>query len=171
MTSVRICPADLADLPEVKRLLYELDALHARLHPAHFRCGPGPSRTEQELRRAVVGPDQTVLLARVGAPGRTPRAGEVYGLIHLRLQDAPLSPSVRPVRRACVEALYVARPYRRQGWGRQLMEQGARWAAQRGACQLVLTVWHGNEAAQAFYERLGCRPVNTALTLDIAQSV
>jgi ribosomal protein S18 acetylase RimI-like enzyme len=37
------------------------------------------------------------------------------------------------------------------------------WARDRGAEEVVLTVWSGNEAAAAFYQRLGYRRISQAL--------
>ena len=43
------------------------------------------------------------------------------------------------------------------------MSAAAAWARERGATELVLTVWAGNTAAEAFYERLGYGVVSRAL--------
>ena len=43
------------------------------------------------------------------------------------------------------------------------MNAAAAWARERGAAEIVLTVWAGNAAAEAFYERLGYGVVSRAL--------
>lgn len=85
----------------------------------------------------------------------------------VRIYDTPADPSMLPRRRAHVEALVVDRHHRRNGIGTTLMRAAAAWSRERGAAELVLTVWAGNAAAEAFYERLGYRVVSRALAKPI----
>ena len=66
-------------------------------------------------------------------------------------------------RRAHVEALVVDERHRRAGIGTALMNAATDWARARGAVEIVLTVWAGNAAAEAFYGRLGYRIISRAL--------
>jgi ribosomal protein S18 acetylase RimI-like enzyme len=68
-----------------------------------------------------------------------------------------------PRRRAHVEALVVDERHRRAGVGTALMDAANSWARERGAVEILLTVWDGNAAAEAFYQRLGYRVVSRAL--------
>jgi ribosomal protein S18 acetylase RimI-like enzyme len=52
---------------------------------------------------------------------------------------------------------------RRRGCGRALMDASQKWAKQKGAEQIVLTVWSGNRDAEAFYARLGFTQVSQVL--------
>jgi len=72
-----------------------------------------------------------------------------------------------PRRRAHVEALVVDERHRRAGVGRSLMAAATAWARERGAVEIVLTVWAGNAVADAFYARLGYRVVSQALSKTI----
>jgi ribosomal protein S18 acetylase RimI-like enzyme len=53
--------------------------------------------------------------------------------------------------------LFVARPFRRGGVGRRLMEAAHAFARARGAATVELDTAHTNTAAQALYESLGYR--------------
>ena len=47
------------------------------------------------------------------------------------------------------------------------MDEVARWARRQGAAELVLTVWAGNRAAEAFYERLGYGALSRVLSAKL----
>lgn len=55
--------------------------------------------------------------------------------------------------------LYVQRPFLRQGVGRALLAEAERIACGRGADDVWLTAWVGNERALAFYRAQGYRDV------------
>lgn len=57
-----------------------------------------------------------------------------------------------------LKELYVERRWRGYGLGQRLMQAVARRAVKRGAGRLQWAVLAGNQAAQAFYQRLGGRP-------------
>ncbi|NEQ43074.1 MAG: GNAT family N-acetyltransferase [Leptolyngbya sp. SIOISBB] len=57
--------------------------------------------------------------------------------------------------RAYLRSMWVAPPYRTCGVGKQLVEAIAEWATAKQASSLYLDVTSNNEAAIAFYHRLG----------------
>ncbi|MCA9665634.1 MAG: GNAT family N-acetyltransferase [Myxococcales bacterium] len=161
-STVSVRSARETDFDELRRLWSALDELHAVIQPEFF-APPGPSghRSRHELRRALTGAERALLVAeRAGADG-------LAGAVHVRIYDAPRDPMIRAVRRAHVEDLIVDETLRRDGVGRELMHAAGQWAKRRGAEQLVLTVWCGNDAAEHFYQSLGYRTVNRVLSLDL----
>ena len=56
--------------------------------------------------------------------------------------------------------LYVDFKARKKGVGRALMEAAAGIALQAGAREMIWSVYHANDLAAAFYERLGARKIN-----------
>lgn len=145
-----IRPYQPADLGALHVLRHEADALHARLLPGFFRV-PRDSR-EPKLERD--GASEILVAAD--------RDG-VHGYVLVRIVDTPAHPAMTPARRAHVETLVVAQGQRRQGHGTRLMREARRWAAGRGATELLLTVWSENDAAAGFYRALGYRPVAQVL--------
>jgi ribosomal protein S18 acetylase RimI-like enzyme len=91
----------------------------------------------------------------------------LLGAVFVRIYDTPADPAMVARRRAHVEALVVDEQHRRAGIGTALMNAAAAWARERGAEEVVLTVWAGNLAAEAFYDRLGYGVVSRALSKPI----
>jgi ribosomal protein S18 acetylase RimI-like enzyme len=149
--------ARVEDWPDVRALWSEIDDLHAMLAPDYFRA---PIRHEEDWRRLLAVTSGAVLVAEAARAGRR---AEVVGVVLVRLYDTPPDPAMVPRRRAHVETLVVGREHRRRGIGRDLMNEATAWARRHGAVELVLTVWDGNRDAQAFYERLGYRPLSRVL--------
>ncbi|HXJ23665.1 MAG TPA: GNAT family N-acetyltransferase [Polyangia bacterium] len=143
------------DWPGAEALLREVDDLHAALAPSFFRSGP---RAELEWRRLLSDPNAVAVVAVEQNP-----AGPLVGMVAARVYDTPAEPAMLPRRRAHVETLVVAARCRRRGIGRRLLIAAGDWARARGAVEIVLTAWEGNEAADAFYQRLGYRVLSRVL--------
>jgi ribosomal protein S18 acetylase RimI-like enzyme len=106
-----------------------------------------------------------MLVAEGGSEGRAEQGAlPIVGAISVRAYDTPTDPTMVPRRRAHVEALVVDERHRRAGVGTALMAAATGWARERGAKEVVLTVWAGNAVAEAFYARLGYQVVSSALS-------
>jgi ribosomal protein S18 acetylase RimI-like enzyme len=67
--------------------------------------------------------------------------------------------SDRAARNLHIVDLYVGFAGRKRGAGRALMTAAARIAYEEGAQELVWAVYHANDLAAAFYERLGAQRI------------
>ena len=134
-----------------------MDTLHARMLPRFFRRPPegAPPRSRAEVERLLRAPDELLRVAVL--------ADEIVGLCHAQVYDTPPQPALTPCRRTHLDSLIVAEHAQRRGVGRRLVEDAAAWGRTRGASELVLTVWAGNEGAERFYAALGFTPVNAVL--------
>lgn len=159
VSAFQIRPATEADLPGLQRLFHDLDSLHASLQPAFFRVPLGLPRAPQALARLLRGREEALFVAEA--------AGELCGLVSVRVYHTPPGAGMRPLLRAHIEDLVVDEARRRRGCGRALLERAMAWARAQDAAQVVLTVWSGNSEADAFYRRLGYQPVNTVLGFDL----
>jgi ribosomal protein S18 acetylase RimI-like enzyme len=146
------------DWDGARALWREVDDLHASLAPAYFREAARALAEWRELLGAV---DAAVFVAEAEAEGRADPA--IVGIVSVRIYETPPDPAMVPRRRGHVEMLVVSAAHRRRGLGARLMEEVAAWARRQGAAELVLTVWDGNRAAEAFYERLGYRALSRVL--------
>ena len=142
------------DWPGVQALLREIDELHAALAPSFFRSAP---RAEMDWRRLLAYAHAAVFVSAEAT------LHPVVGLIVVRLYDTPAEQYMQPRRRGHVETVVVTARRRRRGIGRRLLEAASDWARRQGAVEMVLTTWAGNEAADAFYERLGYRVLSSVL--------
>ena len=149
-----IRPANRDDGASVAALLAELDSLHTSLRPDFFRTHPASGatgsirRVSAELLNRFQPDSSSALLLAVR--GRT-----ALGVVHVELRDTPQTPGFAQRRRLLIDSLVVTSRTRRLGVGRKLMEAAERWGKSRGAVQVVLTVWEGNDEATRFYEALG----------------
>jgi GNAT superfamily N-acetyltransferase len=136
----------------------EADERHAALAPSYFRAAePAEGAWRDLLQEGATG----VFIAERG------RGKGASGLVVARVYDTPPDPALVPLRRAHVEVVVVAREARRAGIGRRLMEAVAAWARDRGAAEVVLTVWAGNAEAEAFYARLGYRVLSRVMSAKL----
>jgi ribosomal protein S18 acetylase RimI-like enzyme len=148
------------DWEGARALWREADDLHAALAPAYFRR---TARTEREWRELLTAADTAVFVAEAEGASPSGSARSVAGVVSARVYETPPDPAMVPLRRGHVEMLVVSAAHQRQGLGRLLMAEVAAWARRQGAAELVLTVWAGNRAAEAFYERLGYAPLSRVL--------
>ena len=162
---LEIRPARRSDGDRVRALLAELDALHVQLRPDFFRVHP-PSgatgtigRVSPDLLRSTTDSSTALLLAIRGA--------ETVGLVHVEVRDTPQQPGFTQRRRLLVDSIVVSRSVRRQGVGRRLMVAAEKWGRSRGAAQVVLTVWSGNEEAERFYQSLGFSTVSRSMAREL----
>jgi ribosomal protein S18 acetylase RimI-like enzyme len=144
------------DWDGARALWREVDDLHARLAPAYFREA---ARAEAEWRELLASPDAAVFVAEDGRA----RGHGLVGVVSVRIYETPPDPAMVPLRRGHVEMLVVSAAHRRRGLGARLMDEVASWARRQRAAELVLTVWSGNAAAEAFYARLGYRELSRVL--------
>jgi RimJ/RimL family protein N-acetyltransferase len=137
VTVRRGVPGDAAALVELARAVGE--------EPEGWLISNGEWRTVSEERRYLKAVRRhthaAVFVAEAG--------GEVVGRLSLSRDPHPASEHVADL------GLMVAKPYRRQGIGRALMEAAERWAREVGVRKLELHVFPHNEAAIALYEGLG----------------
>ena len=139
--------SNLQDYEELCEVMAQADALHREAVPRVFRAPKGPARSKEYIRSIITDENAALLVAQ----------GEehIVGLVKVSVRQAPDVPIMVARRYATIDTLVVRREYRRLGVGRVLMQSAERWAQERGASQLELTVWEFNAAAIAFYQELG----------------
>ena len=75
------------------------------------------------------------------------------GYLVLGPADLPLAD--RDARDIEIRRIYLLYRFQHRGLGRRLMDEATQWARQRGCRRLLLGVYSRNEAALAFYAKMG----------------
>lgn len=142
-------PGDVADIMELSSGLFREDA--ERRDPFM-----NLSWLEEEGREYFVGLvvcDRSLcLLAEF--------AGESIGYL---AGHAGEKSTLRPVKVAELESMYVREGHRGRGVGAELVDEFLGWASSRGAERVSVAAYATNEHAIRFYERSGFRPKSVVL--------
>jgi ribosomal protein S18 acetylase RimI-like enzyme len=144
---LRIREAVAADYADICEILDEADALHREHLPHIFQKPSGPVRDQEYILGLIADENAGLFLAQAG--------NQVVGLVCVLAREAPAVPTFVPRRYATVDSLVVKRNFRRLGIGRALMERAHAWAQAKGLDRIELHVWEFNQAATAFYDKLG----------------
>ena len=91
-------------------------------------------------------------------------SGGVVGYLASRLSEGT---SLRPVRVATLESMYVREEFRVQGVGAKLVEKFLSWAEEREAQRASVMAYVANRDAVRFYEREGFSPKSLSLERDV----
>jgi ribosomal protein S18 acetylase RimI-like enzyme len=142
-----IRPATIDDYAALDIIYSEVEQLHRAALPQIFRAPHGPALS-REYFEAVLADEQSAWLVAA-------HQGELLGFVTVRMVQAPERPILLPRRYAEVNNLAVHGPCRRLGIGQALLQRAEQWAAERQLSEIELNVWEFNQAAVAFYEKLG----------------
>lgn len=152
-------PLDEHDYTGFAALVREGDALHHDALPGLILPPDQARRSEADFRTLLDAPD-VLLLGAV-------EAAELAGLIRACYRETAAGRLHAGRRIVVIDELVVGSGFRRRGIGRALMTAAQDWAASKGAEAVELRVYEFNEAARAFYERLGYRTMLRGLSRPI----
>jgi ribosomal protein S18 acetylase RimI-like enzyme len=157
--TVEIRSATMRDYDAICALLAQVDALHRSAQPDQF-AEAVPAREKAYLQSWLDTPDKQLWVAE--------RDNAVVGLVMFYLRQTPDVPILVPRRFIQLDTLVVDAKQQRQGIGETLMQATHQWGRERGIRDIELGVWAFNEAAMAFYRRLGYEALyhKMALKLD-----
>lgn len=91
-------------------------------------------------------------------------SGKIIGYLVGRSGE---SNSLRPVRVATLESMYVREEFRECGIGTRLVGRFLSWAEERKAQRASVTAYVANERAVRFYKREGFSPKSLSLERDV----
>jgi len=141
------------DIPQVLRLLEQVNRIHHALRPDLFRLTT--KYTDEELRRIFTDDEAPVFVYEDN--------GQVCGYIFTVLLDHCHNHMLTPIRELYIDDLCVDEAARGRGVATALYRHVLDFAKSAGCHNVTLNVWTGNDAALAFYQKMGMQPQKTKL--------
>lgn len=139
--------ASAADIGGINHLLREVLEIHAALRPDIFITGT-KKYDDAQLER-IVNDDKTPVFVAVDSDN------QVLGYCFCELEEHQATPCQRAMKTLYIDDLCVDEEARGSHIGRSLYEHALDHARALGCYNVTLNVWDGNDAARAFYEKMG----------------
>lgn len=148
-----------ADLPHIFPLRDQVHALHVNGRPDTFKMPEDPSEFYQQLAECL--PKENFLLFVLE---------EKDTIIGYALVQIGHPKNIIATERIFyyIEEFAIDSAYRRQGFGKQLMDYIIYYANDHHADSVELEVWDFNRDAIAFYESLGATTKRTRLEIKLS---
>lgn len=147
--------AEKKDIPQIEKLLYQVNNIHAEGRPDLFKKDY-KKYTEQELEEILLQEERPVFAA---VDGET-----LLGYAFCVFQQ-PQGNNMQPVRTLYIDDLCVDEKNRGQHVGKQLYDYVLEYAKKNGCYNVTLNVWACNESARRFYDKCGLRVQKTGLEI------
>ena len=148
---IAIRRASLPDTPALARLNNVVQGLHYAAFPDIFKPPAAGAEVVAFFGEQMEEDGTVFLLAE--EDGREPA-----GYLWARQVHQAANPFQYAIDHLLVEHIAVAKPYRRQGVGRALLDAAGAVADEHGIPLITLTVWAFNEQAQRFFKEEGFEP-------------
>ena len=142
--------ANEGDIPDILRLLVQVDMVHHNGRPDLFK-GPATKYTSEELK-GILADEKSPVFACVGDGGAF--LGYAFCVFKRYENDNILT----DIKTLYIDDLCVDERARGQGVGRALYEYVVDFARRAGCYNLTLNVWSCNPSALRFYEKCGLTP-------------
>lgn len=146
--------AKLADIDRINDLLYQVQQLHADGRPDIFKSGK-KKYTDDELAE-IIGNDKTPIYVYE-------EDGVVMGYVFCIYQITEENSSVYYRKVLYIDDLCIDAQYRRRHIGEKLYEFAVKTARENDCDSVTLNVWDVNPSAEAFYQKMGMKPLKTCM--------
>lgn len=143
------------DTDKVIHLLQQVLELHAAIRPDIYISGT-TKYTAQELTEIFLDDKRPVYVA-------TDEGDEVLGYVFCMIKEPVPSNNIVPYKSMYIDDLCVDDTARGKGVGKALYLYAVEEARHLGCRDITLNVWEGNDAAKAFYERMGMKVQKTMM--------
>lgn len=146
--------ANVNDSESIGRILYQVNALHAKGRPDIFIEGT-KKFSDEELKEILKGDEIEFYVYEIN--------DEICAYVCVEIHEYEKCESRYERKELYVEDLCVDEKYRRQGIASKLLDYVIELGRNRGCGYLTLNVWNFNEGAKAFYEKEGLLPLKTIM--------
>ena len=142
------------DLDGILELLHQVNQIHADERPDLFKAG-GSKYTVEDLKEKLKKKDERIYVATDD--------DRVFGYAFVEIRETKESSNRHPLVNFFIDDLCVEEAFRGESIGTQLFLHVQHEAAEYGADCITLHVWEFNSPARAFYEKVGMKPIYTAM--------
>ena len=147
--------AEERDIPRLLALLSQVLTVHADLRPDLFV--PGTRKYTAEELRLILRDDKRPVFVR------TDETGFVQGHAYCVLEEVRGANSRHDRKTLYIDDICVEESCRGQGVATELFSYVKDFARKEGCYHITLNVWAGNDAAHAFYDAMGMKPMKTTM--------
>jgi ribosomal protein S18 acetylase RimI-like enzyme len=154
MNKLTIRMAEKKDIPDILRLLVQVNNVHADIRPDLFI--KDKTKYDKESLEKILVNKNTPVLAAVDEEGL---AGYLFGEFQLHRGEN----NFHDMTTLYIDDLCVDERRRKQGVGRALYEAALELAQKNDCYNVTLNVWEGNDPARDFYEAQGMRTLKTCM--------
>lgn len=143
------------DIPRLLELLRQVNRVHHDLRPDLFK--PGTTKyNAQQLQELLTRPDHAIFVYD---------DKQVLGYAFVQLEDVHGDILLQDNRTLYIDDICVDEQARGMHVGRQLFDHVRAYALSVGCRAITLNVWEGNDAAWAFYHKLGMNVKKTCMEM------
>ncbi len=160
MDNIRL--AENKDIEGINKLLYRVETVHRKLRPDLFK--PNAKKySNDELRH---------LLKNIMTPVFVyEEDGEVRGYCFCRIQNNFGNDMLYAMKTFYIDDICVDEDAEGKGMAQKLFDYVKDYAYKKGAKNITLNVWEGNDRARAFYEKMGFFVRSTTMELTLRKPV
>ena len=147
--AVKIRRAEEKDIPEIDKLLNQVNLVHHKIRPDLFKIGRKYS--DSQLKE-LLADDSRPVFAAVDEENR------LIGYCMCAREQIKGDSIRTEVKTLYIDDLCVDQEIRGQHIGQKLFEHVKQYAEENHFYNVTLHVWQGNDGAEKFYEAMGMKP-------------
>ena len=152
---MKIRDAELKDIDNLYELLRQVQQLHAEGRPDIFISET--NKYSVPVIREILSEPKTPVYVAVD------ECDQVIGYAFCVVKEEKGSENLRAIKTFYIDDLCIGEKYRGKGLGTALYNHVLEKAKEFGCYHLTLNVWHLNQTAVKFYEKLGMKPLKTTM--------
>ena len=138
------------DIPEIARLLYQVNNVHADIRPDLFV--PDKRKDTDEEIGIIIKDDETPVFVCYEDENSDELLGYCFSVFEKKHGH-----SLQPVKTLYLDDICVDEKARGRHVGTEIFDHVKDFAKKSGCYDMTLNVWEGNDAAKAFYEAMGLK--------------
>lgn len=146
--------ADKRDIRGLMNLLLQVDAVHNEIRPDLFK-GNTTKYDEQELETVLHDESKPVFVYE--------EQGKIWGHAFCQISEQKGHQLLQDVKTLYIDDICVDETARGRHVGQSLYQYVSDYARSIGCYNITLNVWEGNDAAMAFYKRMGMKIQKTGM--------